>query len=116
MSYREEQQLFGLPVRVVVEVDEESLRLRMWGPLAPLSRTVPLTDIEDVRLRDRLVMRPFGTWGLLAGVGVKMAPGLGRIYNFGHDEGVSVELTDGSSLIIGSRQPEQLQAAIEGAA
>lgn len=116
MSYHEEQRLFGLlPVRMMIEVDESHLCLRLSGPLAPFSRTIALTDIEDVRLQEQLVMRPFGTWGLLAGVGVKVAPVLGRVYNFGHDRGVSVGLNNGNRLVIGSREPEQLSAALAGA-
>ena len=113
-EYVERQRLLGLlPLTLEVQVTADALRLELSGPLAFLSKTIPGDRIGGVRIRDGIIMRPFGHWGLFSGIGVRIAAGFGRVYNFGHRRGVSVEMTDHRRVVVGSENPERLAAALQ---
>jgi hypothetical protein len=68
-------------------------------------------QISDVRKAEATKYSPFLDYG---GYGVRL--GLrGWAFNVSGDEGVLVEKNDGSSLMIGSQRPKELEAAIASA-
>ena len=95
-----------LAARLVVDVDREEITIhfRLIWPTKRIS-------IAEVRRAYAMKYRPIIDYG---GYGVRL--GLkGWAYNVSGDEGVLVEMTSGARLMIGSRRPKELEAAIERA-
>ena len=90
---------------LVYEVDGSAVTVRFW-PL--LTRHIPLADIQQVRARTYQPIREYGGWGI-RGWGSR------RAYNVSGDQGVQLILTDGSNILLGSQQAQQLALAIETA-
>ena len=87
--------------RLVVRVDAERLVVRL-GPLPP--REVPREEIREVELTDRSASA-----GLAAGVGARPAE---QVYAAREGPGVRVHLHNGRRIVLGSRRPEELAAAL----
>jgi hypothetical protein len=69
-------------------------------------RSVPFAEITGCEVVDYRPLRDYGGWGIRRGRG-------GWAYNVSGSRGVRLELSDGQHLLVGSRRPEQLHAAIE---
>lgn len=98
----------GLPVlfavmRLHTIVEPDRLVLR-FVPLR--TRQVPLSDIRRAYAREYRPIREYGGWG------IRWFPGRGMVYSMSGKEGVQLELANGKRLLVGSRRPEQLLAAI----
>lgn len=93
---------FGL-LRMVVEVTSEELVIH-YRPLA--RRRIPLADIVKLDTRRYNAIKEYGGWGIKGWSREKMA------YNVSGSEGVELRLQDGRTILVGSRRPEELLAAI----
>lgn len=70
-------------------------------------RRVPLSSIASTRIETWRPLRDYGGWGLRVGRDA-------TLYNMRGNRGVRVEL-DGRDIVIGSDDPERLQADIDAA-
>ena len=101
----------GLPVlvflvmKLTVAVDEDGVHIR-YRPF--VRRKIPFDEIQSFRVRRFRPIREFGGWG------IRRAPGRRRAYTVTGDRGVELYLADGSSLMLGSRRPDELAAALRG--
>jgi hypothetical protein len=97
----------GLPaatvwLRMETEVYPDRVEVRM----KPLShRVIPVSEIAGAAVRTYRPLRDYGGWGI-------RGFGANRAYNASGDRGVQLVLTDGNRVLIGSQQPEALEAAI----
>jgi len=66
---------------------------------------ISLENLERVEAVTYSPMADYGGWGIRSG-------GKGKAYNVSGDQGVKLFFTDGTPLLIGSQQPEELAAAI----
>lgn len=98
----------GLPalvrwLRLVTEVSPAGLVV----VLAPVSRReVPASAIAACRVVRHRPLREFG------GFGARWASGGRRAYTAGGREAVEVELRDGTQMVLGTRRPGELRAAL----
>ena len=98
----------GLPalfhaMTLVVEVRPQRVDIR-YRPF--VNRSIALTDIDHLTARTYNPLREYGGWGIRGWSGQRVA------YNVSGNQGVELTLHDGSSGMIGSRQPESLAMAI----
>jgi hypothetical protein len=92
-----------LAARLRTEVSTRGLRLR-FPPF--VDREIPFTEIRRVGARTYRPLREYGGWGIRWG-------GKGRTaYNVSGNRGVEVELTDGRTVMVGSRRPDELAEAL----
>lgn len=93
-------------VRLVTEVSPAGLVVG----LAPFSRReVPAAALAASRVVRHRPLREFG------GFGARWASGGRRAYTAGGRQAVEVDLHDGSQLVVGTRRPDELQAALAAA-
>jgi hypothetical protein len=85
-----------------VTVGPSQVRLRFF-PFA--TRTIARADIARWEARTYRPIREYGGWGL-------RLSRRGRAYSISGNRGVELTLTDGRRVMIGSRRPEELAAAI----
>jgi hypothetical protein len=97
---------FAAMVRLVTEVRPGELVVRLFPFRA---KRIPTAEIASAETREYSPMREYGGWG------VRVSRGSGRAYNAAGTQGVQLVLADGSRVMIGSQQPEQLLAAIRAA-
>jgi hypothetical protein len=113
----QEEQRFPGPLRflrMVTEVDERCLRVRLSSLLSPFSREVPLTEVDAVETHADLSKHVPGMiryWLM----GVQILPGVGWAINPGSRRGVTVRIAGGRRLVIGSRRPQELAGALASA-
>jgi hypothetical protein len=93
--------------RLVTEVTARGVRARM-APFQSRGRRYTWSEVEGFGAVTYRPLREFGGWGIR---------GTRRhgAYNARGDRGVRLELTDGSTFLIGSQEPERLEAAIAAA-
>jgi hypothetical protein len=91
---------------LVVAVDAEELRIQ-FRPL--WSRRVAIADIAEVEACTYRPLREYLGWG------IRYLPGRGWAYTVQGNRGVRLRLHSGARILLGSRSPEQLAAAIEAA-
>lgn len=94
--------LFGL-ARLVVDVDREAITVAfhyLWP-----KRRIPISEVRTAEATRYSPLLDYGGYGVRLGF-------RGWAFNVSGDEGVLVETTDGSRLMIGSRHPKELEAAI----
>lgn len=89
--------------RLVVDVDREEITVA-FHMLAPKRRI----SLSTVRRAEATKYRPLLDYG---GYGVRLGF-RGWAFNVSGDEGVLVEMKDGSRLMIGSQRPNELETAI----
>ena len=92
-----------LALRLRTEVSPTGLRVR-FPPF--VDREIPFAEIRRVQSRTYRPLREYGGWGIRWGGRGRMA------YNVSGNKGVEVELTDGRSVMVGSRRADQLAEAI----
>ncbi len=90
--------LFAYYTRLITDVRTDGVYIRFF-PLH--SRTVALNDIVTYEARQYRPLGEFGGWGIRIGRHKK------RAYNMSGNQGVELELTDGTRLLIGSQRPEE---------
>lgn len=95
--------LFFSYLGLITEVRGDELRLR-FRPLP--ARRIPWSSISSAEAITYRPLRDFGGWGIRYGRGGR------RAYNVSGNRGVELTLTDGKRIVIGSRRPDELQAAI----
>lgn len=95
--------VFALFWRLVVEVDERSIRATFGVGLVR-----KVVALADVRRADAIRTRVW--WGY----GVHWTPS-GWLYNVAGRDAVRLELSSGRAVIIGTDEPEALKAAIDDA-
>lgn len=96
--------LFMFSVKLVVETRKDALRIS-FVPVC--TRLVAYDTIRQCRVRTYRPLLEYGGWG------VKWGGKKGWSYTMSGNCGVQLELHDGKKLLIGSRNPEELAAAIE---
>ena len=95
-------------LRLETEVRTDGVYVRMW-PLHRSFRRFDWAGIERYEARRYRPIREFGGWG------IRWAPG--RVaYSVGGDRGVRIERSDGRDVLVGSRRPEALVAAMDAVA
>jgi hypothetical protein len=99
--------VFFVVARLFVIVDSGEVTLR-WFPL--WTRRVPLTDIEACEARDYHPIREYGGWGIRYG-----GPERGWAYTMSGRRGVFLRCRSGKHVLVGSKSPERLAAAINAA-
>jgi hypothetical protein len=92
--------LFGLRLETRVETDKIMVRLR---PLT--TREIRSDQIARFYARSYKPLREYGGWGV-------RGFGSNRAYNMRGDQGVQLDLVDGSRVLIGTQRPGELETAI----
>jgi len=90
-------------VRLVTKITRGQLEIKLRGLFR--RRRIPLTDIRNVKTITFDPVRDYG------GYGIRSIPG-GKAWLADSTSGVSLELTDGETLIIGTHKPAELSAAL----
>ncbi len=97
--------LFMLSMRLVTEVRDEGLHIRM----APFpGRAIPYDAIDTYAPRTYNALREYGGWGVRLGWN-------GKAYNMSGRDGIQLSLKSGESILVGTRHPEELYAALHAA-
>ncbi|MCC7078405.1 MAG: hypothetical protein IT198_14885 [Acidimicrobiia bacterium] len=96
---------FVAVARLEIEVYDDRIRVR-WIPF--VDRSIPLAHVVGVEAETYRPMREYGGWGIR---GSKRR----RAYSMSGDTGVLVSLFDGSTVMLGTEDPQRLAAAIEAA-
>ena len=91
-------------IALIVEVTGDAVRIR-YRPF--MRRAIPLGDIARVEARTYNAVTEYGGWGIKGWSKAKMA------YNVSGKRGVELTLTDGRSVMLGSRRADELAAAIQ---
>jgi hypothetical protein len=91
---------FGLRLETRVETDKIMVRLR---PLT--TREIRSDQIARFYARSYKPLREYGGWGV-------RGFGSNRAYNMRGDQGVQLDLVDGSRVLIGTQRPGELETAI----
>lgn len=94
-------------LRLVTEVRDDGIYIKMW-PLHRSFRRIPWSEVERYESRRYSPLREFGGWG------VRWRPGK-IAYNVSGDRGLWIERTDDRSILVGSRNVEQLTKAVDSA-
>ena len=92
-----------LVLELTITVDDAGVHIRYF-PF--VRRVIPFSEIRACRAREYRPIREFGGWGIRTGLGKKSA------YNASGNLGVELYLHDGRSIMLGSRRPEELAAAL----
>ena len=87
---------------LTVEVDDNEIRLQFGD--GPIGRVIPLTDISGCKT---IRTSPLQGWGI-------RFTGDGWLYNIYGLDAVELSLNNGKRVLIGTDQPDQLAAAIDG--
>ena len=89
-------------VTLVTKIDRESLSVG-FHPFG--KRTIQRRDIAKAYVRQYSPLGEYGGWGYRSGPN-------GKAYNTMGDQGLQLELTDGSRLLIGTQRPRELEGII----
>ena len=95
-------------LRMVTLVTPSDIRIS-FGFLVTLRRVVLVDQVQAVEVVQYHPIRNFGGWGFRIGRDGE------RVYNARGDRGVRLLLRDGTRLLVGSQNPDQLALAIEAA-
>lgn len=87
---------------LTVEVDDNEIRLQFGD--GPIRKSFPMHDVSSVQTTRT---QPLQGWGI-------HWTGGGWLYNIYGLDAVEISFTDGKRVLIGTDQPEQLAAAIDG--
>ena len=98
--------IFFMSLRLIVEVHHDHVDIR-FTPLT--HRRISFDDIVNATVRTYRPIREYGGWGVKGWSRRKMS------YSVSGNQGVDLQLRDGTSVLLGSRQPERLHAALEDA-
>jgi hypothetical protein len=93
--------------KLETEVRTDALYVRLY-PLHIRYRIFTPQDLAEHYPRTYKPIREYGGWGIRCSF-----TGKGRAYNISGNKGVQLVLTNGKKLLIGSRKPDDLAAAID---
>ena len=96
--------VFFLLLRLEVRVGDGCLSYRVY-PVHLLFRDVSCREIVAAEAVSYRPLREYGGWGIRRGRG-------GAAYTVSGNRGVRISLSDGTSLLIGSRRADELAAAL----
>ncbi len=96
--------------RMDTRVCSDGLYVRCF-PLHRRFRRFAPAEIAESRARTYRPLVEYGGWGIRGSL-----TGAGRAYNVSGNEGVQLIFTNGRKLLIGSRRPQQLEAALRSLA
>jgi len=101
----------GLPYltgsfRLVIDVDDNELR---WAVYPFIKKSVSVREIASAVACTYHPLLEYGGWG------IKWMPGRGWAYTIDGKRGLRLRLRSGKKIMLGSRQPDELAAAIERA-
>jgi hypothetical protein len=100
---------FLLGMKLVTTITSEGIHLRFF-PFHSREKFYPKESIRTMQVQRYSPIIEFGGWGLRYG----LFSGTWA-YNVSGNMGLRVELEDGSKLVIGTREPEKLGAALRAA-
>ncbi|QLC50282.1 hypothetical protein HWN40_08530 [Methanolobus zinderi] len=95
---------FMLSLKMVTEVRNDGLYIRFY-PIHRSFRRFTFESIRSYEVRDYSPLKDYGGWG------IRFGP-KGQAYNVSGSKGVVLVLEDGKRLMVGSKQPDELAAAI----
>jgi hypothetical protein len=95
-------------LRMTTEVSPTGLRV-WFGWIPTYRRVIPIGTIQKIEV---VTYRPFADYG---GWGIRLGRDGVRVLNARGDQGVRIDLVDGSKFLIGSQLPEELARALEQA-
>jgi hypothetical protein len=96
--------------KLITEVKENQLRVEFTSSLLQVAH---LMSLDELKSHEVVTYRPFKDFG---GWGLRWTPWSGWAYNVSGNEGVKVELENGTQLLIGSQRAPELDEAIRSAA
>jgi hypothetical protein len=94
-------------LKMETEVRSDGLYVRFY-PFHLRYRKFNLQDLAEYYPRTYKPIREYGGWGIRCSF-----TGKGRAYNVSGNKGVQLVFTNGKKLLIGSRKPDELAAAID---
>jgi len=89
--------------RLVVDVDREAITVAFHFPWP--KRTIPISEVRSAEVMTYRAFLDYGGYGVRLGL-------RGWAWSVSGNQGVLVESTNGSRLMIGSQRPKELVAAI----
>ena len=95
-------------LRMTTEVAPTDLRV-WFGWIPTYRRVIPIGTIQRIEVVTYRPLADYGGWGIRQG-----RDGV-RVLNARGNQGVRIDLADGSRLLIGSQRPEDLARALERA-
>ena len=96
--------------KLITEVKANQLRVEFSSSLLQVAH---LMSLDELKSHEVVTYRPFKDFG---GWGLRWTPWTGWGYTVGGNEGVKVELENGTQLLIGSQRAPELDDAISSAA
>jgi hypothetical protein len=98
--------LFGFvfSIRLDTEIKNDGIYVRFF-PVHKKFRFYPWSDIEQIYVRKYSPIGEYGGWGI-------RGLGKNRALNISGDEGMQLILINGKKLLIGTRKPEEIKAAL----
>jgi hypothetical protein len=90
-------------MKMVTEVYSDSVRVQF---MPFVNRRIPVSEIESFEAKRYSPILEYGGWG------VRWMPGRGMAYNVSGNSGVLLTLTNGKTVMIGSRRAEELADAM----
>lgn len=98
--------LFGM-MRLETRIDALGVHARFF-PFHWRFRDFPWDDLVECRVRRYSPIAEYGGWGLRIGFF-----GRGSAWNVSGDQGLQLVFRDGRQLLIGTRRPKELEAALD---
>ncbi len=95
---------FVLSIRLDTEIKTDGVYVRFF-PIHKKFRFYPWAELEQVYVRKYSPMGEYGGWGL-RGIGKN------RALNISGNQGLQLVVKDGRKLLIGTRKPEEINAAL----
>lgn len=89
-------------MKLTVRLDDTGMHVRFW-PF--VNRDIRLDDIARWEARTYRPLLEYGGWGIRCGWS-------GMAYNVSGNQGVQLEFSNGKRLLLGSKRPDELAAAI----
>lgn len=99
--------LLYIVMRLDTEIREDGIYVRFF-PFALRLKKYGWEEIERVYIRTYSPLKEYGGWGIRYG-------GNGRALNISGNSGLQLELQNGKKLLIGTRKPEEMEAALQHA-
>jgi hypothetical protein len=92
---------------MVTQIRKDGIYVRYF-PFQPSFVHFPWTEIRQVYIRKYDTLTEYNGWGIKIGAS-------GKAYTAGGDTGIQVELSDGTSVLIRTRQPEKVEQVLAAA-
>jgi len=96
---------FFIILRLEIRIDNENLEFRFF-PVQVSWKKIPFEQIKKTESKEFRPFRDFGGWGIRRGR-------LGKAYIISGNMGVQVTMKNGRTFLLGSKNAEELEAAIK---